>query len=253
MSVRKGNAAQALSKLITMAERHPADATNLIAKLRSKQRRARRIGITGPPGAGKSVLINTVIGHFRGLKKKVGVLAIDPSSPLSGGALLADRIRMQGHAKDPAVFIRSMANKQKAGGIAPALENALHALEIYHHDVILVETIGAGQSDTALRPLCDTILVLAPPDSVDIMQAMKSGILEIADILVVSKADLPRTEHAVQTLNQMVSLREASPRRGRAKRWQTPVVAVSALKDVGLNRLWKEIERHGRFVYARKV
>lgn len=234
----------ALARCITLLETDPQSARALLAKLWSLRRPALRIGVTGPPGAGKSTLVNKLIAAYRSKNKSVGILAVDPSSPVSGGAFLGDRIRMQEHAKDRGVFIRSMANRQKLGGTARAIYDALAAMEIFGFDVIFIETVGAGQSDTDLRPLCDTVLLLAPPDSMDIVQAMKSGLLDIADIFVVHKADLPSAGRAARTLHEMLGLRKESA--GGVRGWEIPVVEVSSVKGTGLEDLLEKIRAHAK-------
>ncbi len=226
-----------LARFITLLESDPAAGRARLRTLDKKRKPALRIGITGPAGSGKSTLINKLIPLFRAKKKTVAVIAVDPSSPISGGAFLGDRIRMLEHARDKGVFIRSMANRAALGGAAPMLADVLVALEMFGFDVILMETIGAGQSDTALRPLCDTLLVLAPPESVDIVQAMKSGLMEIGDIFVIHKADLPGAEHAAKIFRESLSLRPKG---------DMPVVCVSSRNDSGLKELMKHIEACSR-------
>ncbi len=228
---------QSLAHFITALESDSPAAQATLKKSWKRRRPALRIGVTGPAGSGKSTLLDKLIAWYRGKKKTVAVIAIDPSSPATGGAFLGDRIRMQRHARDKGVYIRSMANRAAVGGIAPALDCVLGTLEIFGFDVILIETIGAGQSDTALRPLCSPLLVLAPPDSVDIVQAMKSGLMEIADILVISKADLPGADHAAKTFQQCLTLRGAQQRH---------VVCVSALKNSGIEELTSKIAEQAR-------
>ena len=237
-----------LARLLTLLESFPSQARPVLRRLWPQRKSARRIGITGPPGSGKSTLINKLIGLYRAQKKTVGILAIDPTSPLSGGAFLGDRVRMQEHATDPGVFIRSMANREKMGGTCPGLYDALAAMEIFGFDILFLETIGAGQADTALRPLCETVLVLAPPDSVDMIQALKSGLLDVADIFVIHKADLPAADHAQKVFQEMLYLRQAS--RGSRQVWETPVVPVSSLKDSGLNQLLKQIDAHAHYLQS---
>ncbi len=238
--------ARSLARFLTLLESDAPHARATLSRLYASRKPARRIGITGPPGSGKSTLINKLIGLFRAQKKTVGVLAVDPSSPASGGAFLGDRIRMQEHTRDKGVFIRSMANRDKLGGIASCLYDAVGTMEIFGFDIILVETIGAGQSDTALRPLCETVLVLAPPDSVDIIQAMKSGLMDIADIFVIHKADLPGTDHAEKVFQEMMQLRRESV--GSRALWETPVLPVSSVDDTGLEALIRKIQAHAQYL-----
>ncbi len=223
---------RALARLLTAIESQSGEASALLHRSRQSGKPALRIGITGPAGCGKSTLIDRLIERFRAQKKTVGVLAVDPSSPITGGALLGDRIRMQRHARDKGVFVRSMAGRGALGGLSPALPQAILAMEMFGFDVLLMETVGAGQGDTAMRGLCDVLLVLSPPEAVDTVQAMKAGLMEIADVFVVHKADLPGADHAIKVFQEILSLSHK----------KTPVVAVSSLKNSGYEELMKALE-----------
>ncbi len=223
---------RALARLLTAIENQSGEASALLRRSRQSGKPALRIGITGPAGCGKSTLIDRLIERFRAQKKTVGVLAVDPSSPITGGALLGDRIRMQRHARDKGVFVRSMAGRGALGGLSPALPQAILAMEMFGFDVLLMETVGAGQGDTAMRGLCDVLLVLSPPEAVDTVQAMKAGLMEIADVFVVHKADLPGADHAIKVFQEILSLSHK----------KTPVVAVSSLKNSGYEELMKALE-----------
>ncbi|MCD4536484.1 methylmalonyl Co-A mutase-associated GTPase MeaB [Nocardioides sp. cx-169] len=190
---------------------------------------ARVIGVTGPPGSGKSTLTSALVSHFRGLGLRVAVLAVDPSSPFGGGALLGDRIRMLAHTGDDGVFIRSMASRGHLGGLAAASFTSIAVLMNTGFDVVLVETVGVGQSEVEVAAACDTTLVLSTPGAGDGIQAVKAGILEAADVVIVNKADLPGADVAVRQFRDALGLSPLAA-------WRTPVVSSvasnSAVDDV---------------------
>ncbi len=194
------------------------------------------VGITGAPGAGKSTLTERVVARARRDGHKVGVLAIDPSSPFSGGALLGDRVRMQSHAVDPEVFIRSMATRGHLGGISLATPEAVRVLEAAGKDIVVIETVGVGQAEVEITDACDTTLVVVNPGWGDAVQAAKAGLMEIADVFVVNKADRTGTKDAVRELKQMLELSEAP--------WKPEVVETIATKGDGIDELWAAIEKH---------
>src|SRR4051812_26240341 len=187
------------------------------------------IGLTGSPGVGKSTSTSVLVTSFRHAGKRVGVLAVDPSSPFSGGALLGDRVRMQEHALDEGVYIRSMATRGQLGGLARATPQALRVLDAAGCDVVLVETVGVGQAEVEIASLADTTVVLVAPGMGDAIQAAKAGILEIADVFVVNKADRDGADQAARDLRNMLSLAE---RRG-ADEWQPPIVKTIASRGEG--------------------
>jgi LAO/AO transport system kinase len=198
---------------------------------------ARVIGLTGAPGAGKSTTTNALVTALRERGERVAVLAVDPSSPFSGGALLGDRVRMQGHAMDPGVFIRSMASRGQLGGLAAATPMAIRALDAAGFDVILVETVGVGQAEVEIASAADSTVVVVVPGMGDSIQAAKAGVLEIADVLVVNKADRPETATTVRDLRNMVQLSTAA--------WKPPVVTTVATTSEGIDSLLAELDRHG--------
>ena len=194
------------------------------------------LGITGAPGAGKSTLTEKLIARARKDGHKVGVLAIDPSSPFSGGALLGDRVRMQSHATDPEVFIRSMATRGHLGGISLATPEARRVLEAAGKDIVVIETVGVGQSEVEITDACDTTIVVLNPGWGDAVQAAKAGLLEIADVFVVNKADRSGTRDTVRELKQMLDMTNAE--------WKPEIIETVATKGEGIDELWAAIEKH---------
>ena len=217
------------------------------AALAAHTGRAQVIGLTGAPGVGKSTSAGVLVGALRKAGKRVGVLAVDPSSPFSGGALLGDRIRMQDHALDEGVFIRSMATRGRLGGIAWATPQALRVLDAAGCDVILVETVGVGQSEVEVSSLADTTLVLLAPGTGDGVQAAKAGILEVADVFVVNKADRDGADQTVRDLEHMISLgrrEQLSRDEQEGASWCPPIVRTVASKGEGADDVIDAIEQH---------
>ncbi len=202
--------------------------------------KARIIGVTGPPGAGKSTLVDKLIGTYRGKGLKVAVVAVDPSSAFSGGAILGDRIRMQDRATDPGVYIRSMATRGHMGGLAVATADALTVLDAAGFDVILVETVGVGQDEVDIIREADTVLVVLVPGLGDDIQAIKAGIMEIADVFVINKADRDGVDRVERELHYLLTLA------GEPQDWTPPVVKTIALKNQGLDDLEKAVDHHAR-------
>src|SRR5262245_24384650 len=231
---------QALARTISWAENADARFPTALAKLYPRVGRAWRIGVTGPPGAGKRSLVNGLIERLRERAGTVGVLAIDPSSPYSGGALLGDRIRMEERTTDPGVYIRSMATRASHGGLARAAVDALDVMDAFGFDWLLVETVGVGQAEYEIASAADTVLVVLCPGAGDSIQAMKAGLLEVADVLVVSKGDLAGAEQLTTDLEDALSLRALS----RNRRRSPPVVPVSAHTGAGLGDLLGAIDAH---------
>lgn len=215
----------ALARLISWAENSDPRFAGEMRALHSRVGRAWRVGITGPPGAGKSTLVNELARFEREAHKTVGILAVDPSSPYSGGALLGDRIRMEERTSDPGVFIRSMASRGSHGGLARAAVDACDALDAFGFDEILLETVGVGQAEYEIVSAADTVLVVLCPGAGDGIQAMKAGILEVADVLVVNKADLPGSDRLVLDLEEAAHVRETNQKRGDED-WHVPVIAT---------------------------
>ena len=229
----------ALSRSISWAENGDPRFPETLGRIWKHVGRARRVGITGPPGAGKSTLVNELARHLREASRTVGILAIDPSSPFSGGALLGDRIRMEDRTSDSGVFIRSMASRESHGGLARASVDACDVMDAYGFDDLLVETVGVGQAEYDVVGAADTVLVVLCPGAGDGIQAMKAGLLEVADILVVNKSDLPGSDRLHRDLEEASHTRDI-----RRDGWEVPVVGVSAAKDEGLEKLLGAIDEH---------
>ena len=227
---------RAIARVISLVEDGGFDLGAAMKALYPHTGNAYTIGITGAPGAGKSTLTERLIARARSGGHKVGVLAIDPSSPFSGGALLGDRVRMQSHATDPDVFIRSMATRGHLGGISLATPEAVRVLDAAGKDVVIIETVGVGQAEVEITDACDTTLVVVNPGWGDAVQAAKAGLMEIADVFVVNKADRAGARDAVRELKQMLEMSDAS--------WKPDVVQTIATKNEGIDDLWAAIEKH---------
>jgi LAO/AO transport system kinase len=231
----------AVARLISLVE-DGADAAlrEVAAALGPHTGRAHVVGVTGPPGVGKSTITSVVVGLLRAQGRKVGVLAVDPSSPFSGGALLGDRVRMAEHATDNGVFIRSMATRGHLGGLAWATPQALRVLDAAGCEVVLVETVGVGQSEVEVVALADTTVVLLAPGMGDGVQAAKAGILEIADVFVVNKADRDGAAQTMRDLRQMLAFGDQSPEDS----WRRPVVRAVAARAEGVDDLVATLDAH---------
>jgi LAO/AO transport system kinase len=226
----KAGQVRAVSRVISLLEDDDPAGTAGLRELATAERRASVIGVTGYPGAGKSTLIEQLVTAYRREGKRVGVLAVDPSSPVSGGALLGDRIRMQAHACDASVYIRSMATRGRQGGLAPATRDAARVLDAAGYDVILIETIGVGQGEVEIAGIAPTVVAVVAPGLGDDVQAMKAGLLEIAHIVVVNKGDRENAEMTVQDLQN----------------WVPTVIRTVATKGEGIPELIGAIAAHQR-------
>jgi LAO/AO transport system kinase len=233
---------RALARAISVVEDGGTEASDLVKLLFSYSGRAHLVGITGSPGVGKSTLVDALITEIRKSGLKVGVLAVDPSSPFTGGAILGDRIRMQGHTLDKSVFIRSMANHNQAGGLGLATYDAVRMLEAAEFDVILIETVGVGQSELAIAQTADTTILVLMPGSGDDIQAIKSGIMEIGDIFVVNKGDLPGANKSASEITSSLELSSF------ANDWRPPVIVAVSETGQGIDSLWSSLQEHFKFL-----
>ena len=228
-----------LARLLTRIETGDPTLRPLLPALFRAGRGAHLVGITGPPGSGKSTLVNALITAWRRAGRRVGILAVDPSSPHTGGAIMGDRIRMMEHAADRAVFMRSMASRGELGGLAGTTWLAVAALDAAGYDPIVIETVGAGQSEVEIARLAETTVVVEVPDMGDEVQAIKAGLLEVADIIAVNKADRPRAARAARQLRAMLSTAG-----GRITRDPPPVLLTTATTGEGVDALVEAIDRH---------
>ncbi len=233
---------RALARAISVVEDGGPDATKLVKTLFPHSGKSHLIGITGSPGVGKSTLVDALITEIRKDGLKVGVLAIDPSSPFTGGAILGDRIRMQGHTLDKNVFIRSMANHNHAGGVALATYDAVRMLEASGYDVVLIETVGVGQSELAITQTADTTILVLMPGSGDDIQAIKSGIMEVGDIFVVNKGDLPGADKSASEISSSLELTNF------ATTWRPPVITAVSESGRGVDKIWQSAKEHRAFL-----
>ncbi|MFH8379723.1 methylmalonyl Co-A mutase-associated GTPase MeaB [Kitasatospora sp. NPDC018058] len=231
---------RAVARLITLVENAAPQLREAMAALAPYTGQAYTVGLTGSPGVGKSTSTSALVSAYRRLGKRVGVLAVDPSSPFSGGALLGDRVRMQDHATDPEVFIRSMATRGHLGGLSWAAPQALRVLDAAGCEVILVETVGVGQSEVEIAAQADTAVVLLAPGMGDGIQAAKAGILEIGDVFVVNKADRDGADATARELNHMLGLGEAR----EAGDWRPPIVKTVAARGEGVDEVVEALEKH---------
>ena len=223
---------RALSRLISLAENKDTSVVSSLSELHDRIGRAAVIGITGPPGAGKSTLTSAFVRFFREVKKTVGVVAVDPVSPFSGGALLGDRIRLVDHFNDPGVFIRSLSTKGKLGGLSLATREVVHIADAFGFDNVIVETVGVGQSEVDVRKIADVTIVVLVPEWGDAIQTLKAGLLEIGDIFVVNKSDREGADRLVVELKNMLQM---------AHKEKTPVLATSSQDEPSVRLLFKEV------------
>ncbi|MCC6790353.1 MAG: methylmalonyl Co-A mutase-associated GTPase MeaB [Thermomicrobiales bacterium] len=236
---------RATARLATLIENDDVRAAEALDRLYPHSGKAHTVGVTGPPGAGKSSLVNALVAAYRAAGSRVAVIAVDPSSPLSGGAALGDRIRMLEHHGDPGVFIRSAASRGRLGGLAPATAGLIHLFDAVGFDVIIVETVGVGQEEIDVVHYVESVVLVQVPGLGDGVQALKAGVLEVADIYVVNKSDLPGANLTARELRAMLTL-SAEQKSG----WAPPVVDVSAKDGRGVRELADALERHRAWLGA---
>jgi LAO/AO transport system kinase len=234
----------ALARLITRVENRAPEVPEIMRAIHERTGRAYVLGITGPPGAGKSTLVDRVTSRLRAQGLAVGVIAVDPSSPFTGGAVLGDRIRMQTHTLDPDVFIRSMATRGSLGGLARATGDVIKLMDAFGFPWIIIETVGVGQTELDIIRQVDTTVVALVPESGDSIQAMKAGLMEVADVFVVNKADRDGAHALMAELRFSVHLHYTSGGGPKDIDWEVPILAVQAANDVGIDELMTQVQRH---------
>jgi len=234
--VRAGDR-RALARAITLVENADPLAYELVQDVYPETGRAYAVGITGPPGVGKSSLISALVRHVRAAGLSIGVISVDPSSPFSQGALLGDRIRLSDHFLDPEVFIRSMGTRGHLGGLAETTLQAMLVLDAAGKDVLFVETVGAGQGEVEVIGIADTIVLVLMPGSGDSVQALKAGIMEIPDVIAVNKMDHPAAKTMVNEVRSILTLE-------RERTWKTPIVLTEAMRSENVPELWEQVQKH---------
>lgn len=234
----------ALSRLITQVENRTEAVAGLMQAIQPRTGRAYVVGLTGPPGAGKSTLVNALTALLRTDGHSVGIVAVDPTSPYTGGAVLGDRIRMQSHSLDPDVFIRSMATRGSVGGLARATGDVVKLMDAAGKDWVLVETVGVGQTELDIVRQADTTIVVLVPESGDAVQTMKAGLMEAADVFVVNKADRDGAPALIAELRFMTHLHASSPASPKDIDWEIPILSAQAQNGVGVDTLLAEVRRH---------
>jgi LAO/AO transport system kinase len=238
--VRSGDR-QALARAITLVENHDPLAYDVVADLYPETGKAYAVGLTGPPGVGKSSLISALLRHVRSLEIGVGVVSVDPSSPFSQGALLGDRIRLADHFLDPGVFIRSMGTRGHLGGLAEATLQALLVLDAAGKQLVLLETVGTGQSEVEVIGIADTVVLVLMPGSGDAVQALKAGIMEIPDVIAINKMDHPAAKTMLNEVRSILAL-------DRNRDWRPPIVLTEATRGENVPELWEKIAAHRAYL-----
>jgi LAO/AO transport system kinase len=234
--VRTGDT-RALARAISLVENGDPLAYDLVRDIYPDTGRTYAVGITGPPGVGKSSLISGLIGHIRAQERTIGVISVDPSSPFTHGALLGDRIRLSDHFLDPGVFIRSMGTRGHLGGLAETTLQALLVLDAAGKDLVFLETVGAGQSEVEVIGIADTVVLVLMPGSGDSVQALKAGIMEIPDVIAINKMDHPAAKTMLKEVRSILSL-------DRDRTWKPPIVLTEAIRGENIPELWEKVEEH---------
>ena len=230
-----------LSKLISVVESDPSAISRIIESIKEIPNKVCVIGITGPPGAGKSTVTNRMIKIFREKGSRVGIIAVDPSSPFTGGAVLGDRIRMQDHALDNEVFIRSIGSRGDLGGLSNSASGIIRLFDIFGMNIVIIETVGVGQTELDIVKIADCVVVTLVPEAGDGVQAMKAGLMEIGDVFVVNKSDRGGAEKLAREIDYMVSLKQSE------SNWKTKVLTAQAENNIGMSELVEEIESFVEF------
>ncbi len=243
--VRAGDR-RALARAISLVENGDPLAADLVSQLYPSTGRAYAIGITGPPGVGKSTLIAALLGHVRAQERSAGVISVDPSSPFSRGALLGDRIRLAEHFLDPEVFIRSMGTRGHLGGLAETTLQTLLLLDAGGKDLVFVETVGTGQSEVEVVGVADTVVLVLMPGSGDSIQALKAGIMEIPDVIAVNKRDHPAAKTMVNEVRSILAL-------DGERDWKPPIVLTEAVRGEGIDELWEHVQEHRAYLEAENL
>ena len=232
---------RAAARLITLVENDDRQKTELLQAIYPHTGQAYVVGITGAPGSGKSSLVDKLLQEARAEGLSAGVIAVDPTSPFSGGAILGDRIRMQDHALDQEIFIRSMGTRGSLGGLSRATREAIQVLDAFGKDLILVETVGVGQSEVDIVKTADSTIVVLTPAGGDSVQTLKAGIMEIADLFVINKADLPGIERTVTEINMMLDMKSGAP-------WRPAVIPTVSIRGEGIEALWSALKEHRHYL-----